>query len=838
MTKLIKKSVSIILTLLLLLSMVSAMPLFVRAATFGDFEYTINGTNATITKYNGEDSVVEIPSMIEDYTVAAIGYEAFDYCTSITSVTLPDTVTSIEESAFKYCYNITSLTIPDSVETIGDYAFCYCSSITNLTIGEGVSSIGNYTFANCYQLTDVSIPDSVESIGDYAFYFCTILENVTLGSSVVTIGDGGFQYCYKLKSLTVPESVESIGNEVFRYCNELSKVTFQNSETVIGSNAFYACNPILIGNTPSTAKTYALSNNLVFIDTNNASAIESTDFSLVSQEDGLRIKGYNGTKTDIIIPQTIHGLPVVSIGSYAFSYSDITSITIPDSVTKLEDSAFYYCSSLENVTLSSNISEIEDYTFYGCSELKGVTIPDSVTSIGYDAFYDCNNLKDIVIGSGLKTIPSGVFSGLYNLENLTLSEGIENIDNYAFYGCTGINELIIPDSVKQIGDFAFYNCSGFSELTIPVKVESIGYNAFYGCSNLSKVSFLSARTEIGYDAFGGCAERLTFYAIDPSEAKAYAEASNGQIAYEELVIGSGFKFSIDENYSAIITLYKGIDSIVEIPTEIGGCTVVGIADGAFYGCTDLRSVIIPRTVTTIGSTAFEGCSNLTIFGYDDSMAETYARANGIPFTLMVKTNTGNNYTYTPFTNIQTKDSEDTSFELDQSIFRNIELLGVQKKADSNTNDMRFVAVVNEGIIRDANEGGDISDYGFVIAKTDYKSTVQAKEKYITKASLDAPATVKRSCMYTENSFSGKYGRKSTETKYKYLTLAIENVPNEQGFVVRFYIKTKSGKVYYASYKNDYTGCVTSYSMISSIDEGENAVRYPEDWESLTDFEEG
>ena len=125
--------------------------------------------------------------------------------------------------------------------------------------------------------------------------------------------------------------------------------------------------------------------------------------------------------------------------------------------------------------------------------------------------------------------------------------------------------------------------------------------------------------------------------------------------------------------------------------------------------------------------------------------------------------------------------------------------------------MRFVAVINEGIINDPS----VVDYGFVAAKTNYTSTSEAGDNYISKVILDSSNTIKRSCVNTDNNYSGIYGKSSTNTKYKYLTLAVKDVPADQGFVVRFYIKTVSGKVFYATYNTEYSGCVTNYSNLAS-----------------------
>ena len=196
----------------------------------------------------------------------------------------------------------------------------YRGSAANVTIPEGVTSIGGSAFYDCTSLTSITIPSSVTSIGNHAFYGCTSLASVTIPSSVTSIGAWAFSRCTSLASVTIPSSVTSIG--------EL---------------AFY--NTAWFNNQP---------NNLVYA--------------------GKVLYKYEGT------------MPANT------AINNIRADTIA-----IADRAFSVCTNLTSITIPSSVTSIGNRAFYGCDSLTSVTIPSSVTSVGYRAFNNCNNLRTVVI---------------------------------------------------------------------------------------------------------------------------------------------------------------------------------------------------------------------------------------------------------------------------------------------------------------------------------------------------------------------------------------------------------------------------------------------------------
>ncbi len=306
----------------------------------------------------------------------------------LTTATIPETVTynaitfsvtRIGRSAFVDCSSLTSITIPNSVISIGDKAFYYCTSLTSITIPNSVTSIGYDAFCSCSSLTSITIPNSITSIGDNAFSYCyslPVVDNLRYADTyLVEAADKS------LSTYTIKAGTKWIGSDAFSDCISLTSVTIPNSVTSIGVNAFYGCSSLPVVDNLRYADTYL---------------VEAVDKSLSTYT----IKA--GTKW---------------IGDWAFNgCSDLTSITIPNSVTSIGEGAFYGCSSLPVVdnlryadtylvgavdkslsryTIKAGTKWIGNYAFLYCFSLTSVTIPNGVTSIGNNAFCGCSALADI-----------------------------------------------------------------------------------------------------------------------------------------------------------------------------------------------------------------------------------------------------------------------------------------------------------------------------------------------------------------------------------------------------------------------------------------------------------
>lgn len=345
-----------------------------------------------------------------------------------------------------------------------------------------------------------------------------------------------------------------------------------------------------------------------------AYADTSGDYTYNVEGNSATIIKYNGSGGDIIIPATLGGYLVTTIGNSAFQQNTkLISVTIPESVTAIGDGAFYNCTSLMGINIPNSVINIGNNAFDGCYKLMSVLIGNSVTNIGNNAFTGCSYLSNITIPESVTNIGIGAFGGCPRLTSITVDErniaycsmdgilynksktnliiypiskigslliipdGVTSISNCAFSNCKNLNSVIIPDSVTSIGSYAF-SCTNLNSVTIPDGVTRIESSTFSGCTGLSSINIPKSVTSIGGDAFVFCSNLNSVNIPDGVTS-----------------IGS----------EAFCYCY-GLNSVT-IPDSV---TSIGFA--AFYNCSSLNNVEIPKSITSIADNAFYNCSNLTI----------------------------------------------------------------------------------------------------------------------------------------------------------------------------------------------------------------------------------
>lgn len=196
------------------------------------------------------------------------------------------------------------------------------------------------------------------------------------------------------------------------------------------------------------------------------------------------------TDVDIVIANKIDGVDVKIIRDHAFSScSNLTSVTIPDSVTSIGAWAFIDCSNLTSVIIPDSVTTMGEWVFSGCSNLTSVVIGDSITSINNRAFYYCTSLGSLVIPDSVITIGDEVFVHCESLTSVEIGDSVTSIGAWAFSGCSNLTSITIPDSVTTIGERVFYDCTSLASITIPESVVSISADAFRNCNNLANVYY-------------------------------------------------------------------------------------------------------------------------------------------------------------------------------------------------------------------------------------------------------------------------------------------------------------------------------------------------------------
>lgn len=368
-----------------------------------------------------------------------------------------------------------------------------------------------------------------------------------------------------------------------------------------------------------------------------------------------------------------------SIGVGAFAYTDISVVTIPEGVTKIEPGTFAYCSELASVTLPDSLQEIGKNAFTSCTGLDNVILPLGLKSVGAQAFSSCTAMQAVSIPNTVKTVGAyafsgagitranlfdsveqleeGVFSSCASLKSVRLPGSLTKIPDYFFSGCKSLKSLQIPDTVTEYGDYAFGRC-GFTEFTVPAHITQMGSNVFQGCPDLVSVEMLEEPekpgiTEIPGYCFDGCSSLAAVDIPDSVTTIGTAAFQNCKALRSiEIPVGvtaiSSWTFKGCESLTDV-KLHDKISQIgdraftacssltsIDLPnklTEISGSVfqysglqsieipegVEFVGDSAFWGCEQLQSVKFPSTLTGIAMFAFNDCTSLTSVSFPASL---------------------------------------------------------------------------------------------------------------------------------------------------------------------------------------------------------------------------
>ena len=360
-------------------------------------------------------------------------------------------------------------------------------------------------------------------------------------------------------------------------------------------------------------------------------------FSVDLVNGGYKITGYNGTKTDLVIPSTFNFRKVVSIGDGVFSkgYSTnkpnytIKTVVIPDTVVSIGESAFRYCAAITSVSLPKSVKEIGSYAFENCVSLEGtLEFGDELSVINASAFQYCQKLGKVVCGKGLKEIGRAAFGGCYALQ-IVFNDGLEKIDHFALEWNLAMKKVTLPDSVKYLGESVFCHCEVLTELNLPKNLETIDYEVsgsyvgyqslVLGATNLRKITISEENPSfvvVDDDAI---------YSKDESILYAVACDRHGDFNVSEKcteIKGSAF-YKVNGNGLFIPKKVKKVGqsafwiskfSSIEFENDDSAeVTPISLGGGAFNECALLNKVVFSNAMTEIPSNAFNGLSNLQEF---------------------------------------------------------------------------------------------------------------------------------------------------------------------------------------------------------------------------------
>ena len=505
----------------------------------------------------------------------------------------------------------------------------------------GVTDIGKFSFYGCTELKGVSIPSSINYIANGAFGGCTGLESVSCRSIAswcdITFGDADsnpLQYANNLYinnqlvvSLVIPDTVRQIKDYAFCGASCLTSVTIPESVTSIGNYAFQNCNNLVSIYYTGTQEDWNAIEKETGWDSGTGSYtvyFSLSDFSFTLKgDDTYEISSYDGANEILYLPETYNGKTVTSIASLAFeNCQGLKNVIIPNNIVSIGDSAFRGCSSLEQMTIpfvgaEANKTSLDTYQ-YPFGYIFGETEYDNSVSatqlyIGQFAYeivesiyYLPASLRTVFVNGG--NILLGAFSNCNLITNIYIPEGIIEIGRYAFYR-SGLLRFTLPNSVATLGARAFEYCASLEEISLNNLITSIDGYTFRGCTNLSSINIPDSVTSIETSAFAGSGLESVYIPQNVryigSGVFSYCKNLSSISVSEENTsyFSSGNCIIKRDSYRLIVGCKTSI-----IPTD-GSVTSIG--ESAFNGCTGLTEVSIPYSVTWIEKYAFSDCSGLT-----------------------------------------------------------------------------------------------------------------------------------------------------------------------------------------------------------------------------------
>jgi hypothetical protein len=586
--------------------------------------------------------------------LTTISASAFQNCTSLASIVLPDTVASIGTEAFRGCTALGEIVIPAGVDTLGDGVFRDCSNLVHAVILGALSAFGTGVFQDDVLLEEAIFAAPANTIGASAFQGCSSLARFTMPAFEGEIGAFAFQGCTALADFSVSVLTTAIGASAFAGCAGLTEITIPANVATVGADAFSGCAALsitvrsLTGSTSSWDPLWNPDDRPVTTEIQTTGATSVLTYAKYGSN-AVAITGFvsGAAIADLVVPETIAGLPVLAIAANAFS-TDTTLVTValPASVRFLFESAFEgasnlvsvtfgegsilqyvgtkafrNCESLSAIVFPASLLKVSAEVFRGCAaltaveffgnlsletgifrdcvSLTSVTLPEGVREIGYEMFYGCTSLVSVTLPSSVYSVATSAFEGCTSLATVSAS-GLSFIGRRAFYGCAALSGLPATTVLRSIGDEAFLGCTGLSSVAFPASLVAIGIRAFKGDTGLLSVSFSTTHIILGEEAFRGCtgltALALPWFEGNAVPAYAFAECANlTEVTFDVnlATIGDHAFYKC----SSLATLGWNLS-----PSAIGAY--------AFFGCA-LEEIVLPSGLRSIGDYAFAECESLS-----------------------------------------------------------------------------------------------------------------------------------------------------------------------------------------------------------------------------------
>lgn len=464
-------------------------------------------------------------------TVSSIYTAAFKDCTSLREIKLPNELSFIDYQLFEGCSSLTEITIPETATGIYADAFNGCTSLKTIHFSENITAIYARAFKDCTALEEFVMPDHVRYPQEDIFENCTSLRSVTLSADMYSIPTGMFRNCTALEEIIIPSSVSQVSEEAFAGCTSLEHVIISNpSKVAIENTAFLDCPEL----TKITSRSFGLSispnaigylsgaagtapqptTETISIYTPPSATLEAfleqhpelpiqcilsdTVYHLNESGDGIildSITSYGEGSFSIVLPNQIDGIDIVAIGNgkncLNLPNAASVSLTLPETVRKLGDYAFFDCQPLCTIDGldSSLLTEIGLEVFYGTAfqdthRRNGTNILIHQTLL-YRSF---TAQPDYTVPSGITHIAADAFRDNRTLRTVVLPDTLESIGDGAFFDCTALETIVLPESVTALGNTVFAGCQSLTSVVLNAALSHFGREIFYCCDALESVT--------------------------------------------------------------------------------------------------------------------------------------------------------------------------------------------------------------------------------------------------------------------------------------------------------------------------------------------------------------
>ena len=684
------------------------------------YEYDANGPQ--LVSHNGDRTVLEaLPGNLSgvyvvDSQVDSIGKGAFINCTKLTDLEIGSSVKDLEEGSLILPSGISDVRLVGSDTSVSKYVFgkpADGAKVPDITISVSEADYDDYLQQWSEILDPVYGEGTASSLlakdTDSIFYedgvkyqkitghgqtryklikvYDDSLTALRVKDGTTQIKRGAFDGCDNLEILYLPDSVTKIASGVFADTQKLEMIVTEGSADCVKQAGDISAEILSEGDT-YTGFTYE--DGVVY--GTNANGSETLLNVPTDYDQTLRVK----EDTTILYKEAFKGCtkmtgifldnPTVleeigescfedskfdgtmnlepctnltKIGAYAFrNNSSLELITLPDSMTTLEEGVFYGCNSLTEVRMNC-LQHIGDQAFYNCTSLRTLSgfaqraagnELSQLESLGNQAFYGCRNLVSISMGENMTEIGEECFENCVSLRSVEMNGTVPGISRYCFYGCRSLTDITFSEqqkaALKLIGVEAFGGCEQLKNMDLRdlTQLTLMGERTFGGCSNLITVKFPESLTEVPDYCFENC-EKLSILQLNSIAVTTLGTNVFGETVPDKLNITvpedvmedyrSELEKTLDSQYESGLTeqmldkitnteiidgilyeivpegkiLKKGY-SYIEGSREIEEDTIE-IEDEAFKDCTGLTGIVVPNPATVkIGNRCFQGCTGL------------------------------------------------------------------------------------------------------------------------------------------------------------------------------------------------------------------------------------